>query len=347
MIRNLFFAVLVSFVVSQTAQAQILVEAFRSIGCVNCVDPDKKYEDFYNANPNDKVNIVYIHNNIATGDDPFYAASKADIDARQGASFYFVASDPQVFVSGFNAGSLESNWEKLSNDPASAKYPGTLTASASIDGSGKLHVDLHADGSSAGVQVKPYAMLVESGINYTNTEGYGNPPGNIWNNVFRAMIPGSSGGTAFNLSGPTDFHYTYDPSTKPWNLSNCKIYAFLQEVPALADKSHPIDAFVSAAIANSAVANSYELKINSIGTPTPNPSAYFAKIPFTLSHPSNVRIVICDDLGREISTIMNEFVSETQSSTVFYPNSISKGIYYARMYADGEYVGMQKIVFVP
>jgi hypothetical protein len=348
--RHLLLAVIFSFLALHTASAQILVEAFRSIGCLNCVDADKKYEDFMNANPKYNINIVYIHNNIATFDDPFYAASKADVDARMASTVYDVSSDPVLFISGFSGGEgaiYESNWEKLSADPASAKYPGTLAASASIIGSDTLQVDLHADGSSGGVQVKAYAMLVESGIHYANSEAYGNPPGNIWNNVFRAMIPGSQGGSPFILNGPTDFHFKYASADKPWNLNNCKIYAFLQEVPGLSDNSHPIDAFSISSITQSAVSKANGLMTNSIGVPIPNPSQSFAKIPFRLAAPANVKIVICDDLGREVSTILNRFVSKTESSSLFYPDQITRGIYYARMYADGAYVGTQKIVFAP
>ncbi|HXC06072.1 MAG TPA: hypothetical protein VNZ86_15045, partial [Bacteroidia bacterium] len=227
-------------------------------------------------------------------------------------------------------------------------YPGTLTATAAIDASGKVHVDLHATGSSAGVEVKAYAMLVESGINYNNTEGYGNPDGDIWNNVFRAMIPGSTGGTAFTLNGPNDFHYIYDPTGKPWNLQNCKIYAFIQEVPASADHvSHPIDAFAVATIAPlNGVSNSEMSRSSSLGTPVPNPSTTTAQIPFQLAAPSNVRIVICDDLGREVQTIFNRF-AEGSSFASFTPSGLARGIYYARMYADGAFVGSQKIVFAP
>lgn len=348
--RYLLTVIIFSFFALRAAPAQILVEAFRSIGCVNCVDPDKKYEDFMNANPKYKINIVYVHNNIATSDDPFYAASKQDIDARQGASFYFVSSDPVVFISGFNGGAggnYESNWEKLSADPASAQYSGTLTATASVESDGRLLVKLHAIGSGGDAQVRPYAMLVESGISYHNLEGYGNPPGNIWNNVFRAMIPGSQGGPVTSFTGQADFSWYYVPASKPWNLDNCKIYAFMQEVAAQSDGSHAIDAFTVTSVTKSAVRGENSPSVTMLLAPVPNPLQGFTRIPFSLSSAANVKIVICDDLGREVSTIINEFVSDLQSSAMFIPDHLPRGIYYARMYSDGAFIGMQKIVFAP
>jgi len=275
----------------------------------------------------------------------------ADVDAREASNFYFVKSDPVAFINGFNAGPSFSTWKSLTEQTATTiNYPATLSISSYISTNGgrdTLHVDLHADGTSGGKQVKPYAMLVESGIKYNNTQAYGNPANGNWDNIFRAMIPAPTGGDAITLSGPQDFHYVYDPTGKPWNLQNCKIVAFLQEVTAQSDNiSRNLDAFATAAITTSGVAEK-KSQTTSLDAPIPNPSQSFAKIPFHLAVPANVKIVICDDLGREVSTILNGFISEQQSSAMFIPDHISRGIYYTRMYVDGAFIGMQKIVFAP
>jgi hypothetical protein len=345
----LSLAIFFSFLLSlSSASAQVLAEAFRSIGCVNCIDPDKQFEDFITAHPEYNVNIVYLHNNISTSDDPFYAVSKADVDARMATNFYNVFADPDVFISGFDGGtsaSNESNWEKLAAQPASAAYLGTLSVTATVGPMGKVKVILHAGAPSQSVQVRPFVMLVESGIQYANTEGYGNPPGNVWNNVFRAMIPAPQGGASLNWNSAQDFQYSYDPSGKPWNLTNCKIYALLQEVTAQGSNSFAIDAFAVTQITKSGVSSKTGTSTY-LSVPVPNPAPTFSRIPFHLASPANVRIVISDDLGREIATVVNSFISENESSAIFYPH-IAYGVYYARMYADGAFVGMQKIVFAP
>jgi hypothetical protein len=344
--RYFLLFVLLSIVLFRSASAQILAEDFRNTGCVNCIEPDQQYENFISTHPNLKIFLVYIHNNVPSPNDPFYALSKADVNARQ--NLYNPIGDPEVYIGGYDGGNSSThvtNWENLSEQPP--QYSGTLTASASIGAGDTLQIDLHASGSSAGVQVKPYIILVESGIKFANTDAYGNPTDSIWNNIFRATIPASQGGAAFTLSGPQDFHFTYAASGKPWNLDNCKLYAFLQEVPASSGNSHPIDAFTIASITKADVKNSNGGIITSIEAPVPNPSQSFAKIPFRLSSPANVKITICDDLGREVATVLNQYVSETQSSAIFAPNKISRGVYYARMYAEGVFIGTQKIIFTP
>src|SRR5437016_1713115 len=138
-----------SFYFAGKAPGQILAEAFRSIGCTNCIDIDKGYEQFVKSNPNLNVQIVYFHNLIASFDDPFYKIAKSDVDARMG--IYSVQSDPILFVTGFNAGAggdQLSNWESYTSNPAASNYPASLTATAMIDNTGKLVVTLHASGSS-------------------------------------------------------------------------------------------------------------------------------------------------------------------------------------------------------
>ncbi len=348
--RLLFLAAFFSILISHSVSAQILAEAFRSIGCVNCVGIDAQYQAFIESNPSLKVQIVYFHNNISTIDDPFYAISKADVDARMNANFYQVITDPILFVSGFNAGAGAAqidNWKSLTSNPAAAAYTGTLSASALIDPNGKVIVTLHAGGTSGGKQVRPYAMLVESGIKFANDEGYGNPPDSIWNDMFRATIPGSQGGDPFVLSGAKDIVLTYDPTGKPWVLSNCKIVAFLQEVnPQASSNNHRIDALAITSITTASVSESNSTSAASIGAPIPNPSSSTTQIPFHIVTPANVKIIVCDDLGREVETIYNGF-AEGSSFATFTPKNLSRGIYYARMYAGGNYIGMQKIIFAP
>jgi hypothetical protein len=144
-----------------------------------------------------------------------------------------------------------------------------------------------------------------------------------------------------------DFHFTYSGAGKPWStFSNCKVVAFLQEVNPESDNvSHKIDAFATALISTNSVAES-KSHLSAIGVPIPNPSASTAQILFHVAAPANVKVVICDDLGREVATAYNGYVAQ-QGYAMFSPSGLPHGLYYARMYADGEFIGMQKIVFAP
>jgi hypothetical protein len=335
---------LFSIFLGSSASAQILVEAFRSMTCGNCAGPDSSYEKFLGQHPQYKAEVVYIHNAIPVDLDLFYHQSKADVDSRS-STLYGIISNPNMFINGFSEGSSFSTWTGQTTAAASYVYHGTITASANVDGAGQLQVDLHINGSG-GKQVRPCVMLVESGIKHNNTYEYGNLPDTIWNNIFRAMIPTTQGGDPFSLNGTTDLHFTYDPTGKPWVLSNCKLVVFLQDVAASTGVNHPIEALTTASITTAGVSGSNNISVSSIGTPIPNPSTTSAQIPFHLAAPANVKIVVCDDLGREVETIFNRF-AEGSSFATFMPNNLSRGIYYARMFADGTFVGMQKIVFAP
>jgi hypothetical protein len=336
------------FFLTSVASAQFLIEAFTNIACNNCKFPDEQLEAYIASKSQYKAQIVYIHTAFPSSFDPFYKASKADVDLRSGPTFYKIPSDPEAFINGIQAGTSFSEWRPLADETASAiNYPGSLTATSTVDGAGMLQVDLHAEGSSGGKQVKPYVMVIESGIKYDNTDVYGNPKSGVWDNVFRAMIPKSDGDDAFTLTGTKDFHYTYSTTGKPWVLTNCKIVAFLQEVNAQSDNvSHKIDAFTTALITSNGVAESNS-SASSILAPIPNPSHSIAQIPFHVAGPVAVKVIICDDLGREVATAFNGFVSGSQGFATFIPGVNSHGIYYARMYADGAFIGMQKIVFAP
>ncbi|MEP7234067.1 MAG: hypothetical protein ABI778_02105 [Ignavibacteriota bacterium] len=347
--RIFFLAVLLSIFTVNSLSAQVLAEVYRNTGCTNCVGIDQGYDAFLKANPALNVQVVYVQTAIPARNDPFYAISKAAVDARMAAGFYYIQSNPILFVKGFNAGEGAdklNDWKSFTSNPAASTYSGTLTVSAILNGSGKVEFKLHAEGSSGGKQVKPFIMLVESGIKYANTESYGNPPDSIWDNIFRAMIPDPQGGDAFVLSGPTDITIPdYDPTGKPWVLSNCKIIAILQEVTST-NQNHQIDALSIAPINTLGAVRKGINPGSSIGTPIPNPAISSTQIPFQLASPAHVKIVVSDDLGREVETIFNRF-TEGSSFASFVPTGLPQGIYYARMFANGAYVGMQKIVFAP
>jgi len=346
--RLYILVVVCSFLLVNSASAQFLVEAFRNFDCLNCKVPDGQYEAYLATKPEYKAEIVYIHNNFPLPTDSFYLAAHRDIDARSG-TMYKIQADPHVFVSGISAGSSFSTWKSQTDQTAAAiSYPVVLTVTGIIQSDGKVAVHFHTEGSTAGIAVKPFAMLVESKVQFNNTGSYGNPSDGNWNNIFRAMIPTKDGGDVVTPAGSMDIPtFIYDPTGKPWVLANCKIVCFLQEVNAQSDGvSHKIDAFAVAPLITAGVSGSEGNAASSIGTPIPNPSVSSAQIPFHLAAPANVKIVVCDDLGREVATIFDQF-AEGSSFATFMPNTLSRGIYYARMFADGSYIGMQKIVFAP
>lgn len=235
MIRVL--VVLSLFVLSGVSNAQVIAENFRNTDCANCKVPDDQYEAFIAANPSFKVILVNYHNSFPSPQDPFYLASKNDMNPRSN-NFYGVISDPFMFVGGFSAGSKVSDWKTLTQEAAAITNPFTVNVTKSIAGN-IITIDASITGSSS-QQVRPYALILESDILYNNELGYGNPPSGKWNDIVRAIAPTANGGDPVTISGSHNFQFTYDITGKGWNPDNIHIVFFLQQVTKVNPNNYPI-----------------------------------------------------------------------------------------------------------
>ena len=83
----------------------------------------------------------------------------------------------------------------------------------------------------------------------------------------------------------------------------------------------------------------YELSQN-----YPNPFNPSTKINYSLGRSSDVRIVVYDVLGREISTLVNGNHTAGNYIAIFSSNNLSSGMYYYSMFVDGELFGTKKMV---
>ena len=77
----------------------------------------------------------------------------------------------------------------------------------------------------------------------------------------------------------------------------------------------------------------------------PNPANDFAIINFELEKSCNVRILMCDILGKEIAEIHNSFATEGLFYKTINTNNLLSGTYYLKISIDNDkdYV-MQKII---
>ena len=83
----------------------------------------------------------------------------------------------------------------------------------------------------------------------------------------------------------------------------------------------------------------YELSQN-----YPNPFNPSTKINYSLGSSADVRIVVYDALGREISTLVNGNHTAGNYLAIFSSNYLSSGMYYYSMYVNGELFGTKKMV---
>jgi hypothetical protein len=78
----------------------------------------------------------------------------------------------------------------------------------------------------------------------------------------------------------------------------------------------------------------------------PNPFNPSTIIDFSLKSPSNVKIIVTDILGREVTTIINDNLQAGEHKTEFNGNNLSSGIYYYSMYLDGVFFGTKKMILL-
>lgn len=346
MLRTLIIAVIVAL--ASSANAQIIVaELFNNIDCANCRQPDDGFDTLMIHHPEYNILPIYYHVDFPAPNDPFNLASKTDVDGRF-VKLYKLGSTPSAYIDGEFAGGGDGCLAKWTSRAQLRYASGALPVVVDLaarDSAGSLVIDMTATGSVSGTGVKPYCAIIESGLYYDNSLGYGPVPNGIWNNVFRAMVPASGGGPTYSQSGVQHFHYVVDTTGRGWTMKNLAVVGFLQDNfhETGANTSYLMYGAAYTAVQTAGVASDGQ-RMDALGTPSPNPSLSFARIPFTLSKSAIVRISVCDALGREVAVIANGTYNEGASVAEFDPTTHTAGVYVANMTVNGRFVGSQKIV---
>jgi hypothetical protein len=335
--------------VSTSSNAQILAEIFRDVGCSNCTDPDNAFDLFVNQHPEYKVIPVYMHNGFTVRNDIFYQACQADVDYRDsysGNGLYNVTGDPYGMINGslpFPDPTKEASWvDEVKGAPS---LVAAVTITDSMLSNGKMQIHMHVESQAADLVVKPYILLVESNLFYDNPYGYGKVPNNLWNNIFRGMVPAKDGGAQFALSGKHDFTYLVDTTGKGWNLQNLKLVGIVQDAfPQSGSASYLIYGIGQTPAVKSSV-NTIRQYSSSLNGVVPNPASSNTAISFGLSKSSFVNITVSDALGRNVATIANGVYPEGNNSVTFTPTNHQSGVYFVTMTVDGVFVASEKVIF--
>lgn len=343
---TLLIAIVLLFGARANSQT-ILAENFRNTDCANCRQPDDIFEQFLKDNPKYKVVVVNVHNANPSKADPFYIASKTDVEARS-TTFYNIISNPTLCVNGFNAGSSSDSWKNYVKSADMVPLPATLTVTKSIDANKLITVKIHVESSNVGNQVRPYVYLLESGIKYWNNKSYGNFPDSSWNNILRAVAPSGAGGNTFTLIGSKDIEITYDASQKTWDMSKVSAVVFLQGVdpqPA-GSYNYPIYALIETPkgfTANGGLCGSKCSEGNAL-SPVYNINDNSASLNITLAKSASVKITLSDLLGMEAATVYDGFAKSNTFTAEIPTNILPAGIYFARMFVGGTLVDVKKIL---
>jgi hypothetical protein len=334
--------VLSLLILSGVSNAQVIAESFRNTNCSNCKIPDEQYEDFIAANPSYKVILVNYHNSITNPADVFYLASKADVDQRSGKNFYNVENDPFMFVGGYTAGDLVSNWKTLTIEAAAITNPFTVEVTKSLSGN-LITIDAHVTGSSS-QQVRPYALILESGIVYDNQHSYGNPSSGKWNDIVRAIAPTANGGDPVTISGSQHFQFTYDITGKNWNPAQIHIVFFLQQVTKVTPgNNYPILGVNKTSIGFTSVKKSKEYSGFSLTYGGVNPFTRKNYVKLASDKPAQVKVVISNVLGNTVATAFEGYVAGGEQVVDLDIANLNEGVYFARLFVGNEQVDVVKI----
>ena len=76
----------------------------------------------------------------------------------------------------------------------------------------------------------------------------------------------------------------------------------------------------------------------------PNPFGAETTLAFTAKEPSNVTLEVFDVIGRKVNTVADRYYTRGVHQVRWNPGQIPNGVYFVRMLADGNPVGVQKLV---
>jgi hypothetical protein len=351
MVRYLFtlFLILTAIPLKSIGQPKVLAELFRNDNCSNCMTADTNYDNYVASHPG--VVLINYSNSNADANDPFFVASKPASDDRD--KFYAPnvgLSDPNAYIDGFAGGAnAEPTWESITTLSLSNTLPVIAPKIGfNLDGSGIDTISFSVSGS-VDKNVIAYVAIKESKLYYDNPYGYGKPPGNIWNDVFRTMIP-ARGSSSFLMTGTHNFTVLYDPVDSNYFFSgvpqNMTAIIFVQDVNVVpsSNNSRQIEAIgeISMDPATAGVAQPASSS-NRLILPV-NPILHQGHLCVQLSQAAQVRIVLSDMLGRDVHTIGEVMMPEGQTSIEMASGILPAGCYIARMIVDGNEVDHAKLI---
>jgi hypothetical protein len=323
------------------AQPSVIVENFRNVNCGNCREPDIQFEQWIEANKSKyDVDVIYFHNEITDPSDPFYQATKPEVDYRNGQSFYNIDANPRVFVQGQDATSQISIWQ-YAVDEASKQTPKATVAVSELKnlGDNKYSFKVNVTNSS-GEPVRVYAAMTESGIIYNNPKLYGNPPSGKWDHIYRKMLPVREGAELVGNSG--EFTFALNLQGKNWNIANMEAVVFVQSVNKIPNSNsrpiwgHTVQSF---AMMDVAPANASGFSIKSLA----NPVSISAPLEVRMSQYGHLRIEMIDMTGKKIATIADNSLPEG----LYHFNDrmeLAVGAYVVNAYVDGNFAGQVKLI---
>lgn len=340
--RSILLLALFSFLSrAASAQQKFIAEVFANINCSNCRLPDDQFATYLASHPD--ICQINIHDKNTDPTDLFYLAANPSAENRD--NFYSAGAglaDPVAFINGTFAGQGKNNeplWERT-HQLSAPLSPITVTKSVAEDGVITLNFSV-----VAAKPAKLYVALKESKVIFHNTEQYGETPGDLWNDIFRSMLPTPTGSSK-NFVGSQSFTVTYDPSSNSdWNVENMQAVIFVQEVQESdATHSHPMESMAVVALGSTNAVRgsegSYSARLHLTSNPTPRLSHVGVELPTA----SAVRVTLTDLLGRTVQTLADTKMPAGSTSIQLEGNGIPAGCYFLQLLVDGHEADHTKVV---
>jgi len=164
------------------------------------------------------------------------------------------------------------------------------------------------------------------------------------------MLPSGTGSQPFAFSGTHKFDTIFDPNNYNFsgNPQNMVAVIFVQDVNASANGTdyYPIEAIDTIPLMGSAgvaetSAPSTHLMISS------NPLISQGHIGFELESAGEVKLSLCDLLGREVRTLVESAMPAGQTSVEMNSVALPAGCYFARLMVDGHEADQEKFIVAP
>lgn len=342
----LFCAIAIAFLMpasrAMSQSDRVLVELFRNVNCGNCRLPDITYEDWLKKNPQANAAVIYYHNHITDPQDPFYLASKPEVDFRSGPPFYALDNLPWMVARGVEAGSDVNDWIELTQQ-VKTDIPFAVGLSVTELSAAGGNISFKVDAvNNSGRSVRVYAALTESGIIYDNPRLYGNPPSGTWDHIFRKMLPDRDGTDPF--TGNQSFTFSFNASAKTWNINNMDVIVWAQDDEMVSTAGKLVYGTVELPLSTGSVQQRGSL----LGiTASQNPFATVTSIELSLTEPAFTSVVVRDVNGHVVATLANEIVGEGSTLLQFAPNGLSAGMYFVTASAAGHMLEPLKLIYQP
>jgi hypothetical protein len=321
-------------VFTQEYERNVLFEMFTNSHCPLCTSAHASFESYLANGVNaGNLNYIFYHMVFPYSDDPVYQANPSDAAGRN--NYYGpYSSTPVAFFDGEKQPNNYSQWTGNIDSRFSVTSPVLIELSGTVEGD---VVTLDADitfGSNVPTGAAVIHFVVTESINYAGRNGVSDHK-----NVMRKMITGPTGET-ISTSGNRVVSKSFQLNGS-WNPDKIEIVVFIQN-------SNSREIYQSASISYgslipTSISNESSTPVEfSLEQNYPNPFNPSTTINYSIpdvetghapSHQNNggslpVTLIVYDILGREVATLVNEYMAAGNYSAVFNADALSSGIYF-------------------